>query len=122
MTSMTSLHSVPGESEENRLQREQAIENSIDTAETLRQNSIYVDFDRDLKIKGAPQKYGKANYVKIKRDVVLAKYHMDKLAGLNPSKDILHSTFPEWKAELEGRLQDLANGLVANKQVTKHEV
>jgi AbiV family abortive infection protein len=114
-TIMISLQSVQDESEEIRLKRDQAIKDSVDAAETLRQNSIYVDFDRDLKIKGAPQQYGKNDYLKIRRDVVLAKYHMDKLAGLNPNKDVLHSTFPEWKAELEERLRDLARSFADNK-------
>jgi hypothetical protein len=77
----------------------------------MRQNSIYVDFDQALKIGGQPQEFKKEDYEKVRRDVILARYHIDKLSGLDPAKDVLHSTFPEWKEELEKSLRDLAGRL-----------
>ena len=112
-TIVASLHYIPDDTEESqRAEIEEALKKSADADEKLRQNSIYVDFDSALKIEGGPQDYKKKDYENIKRNVVLAKYHMDKLAGLNPSKDVLHATFPEWKAELEKSIEKYAARLV----------
>jgi AbiV family abortive infection protein len=105
----------PDEPKEITAQREAAFKKLVDDAEALRQNSIYVDFDPTLSVSGQPANFDKDDYAKIRTDVILAKYHIDKLAGLDPSKDILHSTFPEWKDELEKSLQDLTNRLAKVK-------
>jgi hypothetical protein len=99
------------ETEETKTKREAALKKLVDDAEELRQHSIYVDFNSALTINGQPQNLKKEDYEKIKKDVILARYHIDKLSGLNPKKDVLHSTFPEWKEELEKSLRKLSSDL-----------
>jgi hypothetical protein len=60
-----------------------------------------------MKICGQPHDFTNKDYDKIKKDVIVSRFHINKLSGLNPSKDVLHSTFPEWKDELEKSLKDL---------------
>lgn len=112
-TIMSSLHNAgpPGESKEMAEKRTAALAKKVDDAEKLRQNSIYVDFDQGLQVSGRPQDFKKDDYDRMKKDVILAKYHIDKLSGLEPSKEILHSTFPEWNDELEESLKELAESL-----------
>jgi AbiV family abortive infection protein len=113
---VSSLYSGPSdEPEEISAKRKAALAKLVDEAETLRQTSIYIDFDQSFKIRGRPQDFGKEDYEKIKKDVVLARYHIDKVSGLNPNKDVLHSTFPEWKDDLEKSLKDLATKMDAQQ-------
>lgn len=116
--SITSLlHSgLPNEAIEIKEKQKIALANRIAEAEKLRQNSIYVDFDQALNIGARPQSFNKDDYEKIRKDVILAIYHIDKLSGLNPNNEVLHSTFPEWKDELETNLKELASRLADEKR------
>jgi AbiV family abortive infection protein len=117
-TIISSLHhsGVPNEAPDITEKRKKALAKLVADAEQMRQNSIYVDFDQALQIGNRPQNFKKDDYDKVKRDVVLATYHIDKLSGLNPSRDVLHSLFPEWKDELEKSLRDAATRIKAAKQ------
>jgi hypothetical protein len=106
----------PNESKEAAAKREAGLKKLVDEAEELRQNSIYVDFNEDLQICGQPKSVTKDDYLKTEKDVVLAIFHIDKLSGKNPSTDVLHSTFPEWKEELENSLKKLATRLEGPEQ------
>jgi hypothetical protein len=107
---------LPNESKEVAAKRDAAVKKLVDDAEELRQNSIYVDFDEALQICGQPNSFTKSDYEKVKKDVILAMFHIDKLSGLHPNADVLHSTFPEWKDELEKSLRDLASRIDDEKQ------
>jgi hypothetical protein len=74
----------------------------------MRQNSIYVDFDKNLNVIAHPRNFGKDDYDRLKKDVILARFHIDQLGGQNPDKSILNSIFPEKKGELEQALKKLA--------------
>lgn len=106
---------MPNEAKEITEKREIAVTKLIDDAERMRQNSIYVDFDQALNVYGQPQNFVNNDYEKVRKDVILAKYHIDRLSGLSPNKDVLHSTFPDWKDELEESQKDLASGIADAK-------
>ncbi len=88
-----------------------ATERAVDEAETMRQKSIYVDFDSVFEITGDPNTFGPDEYERIKKDVIVAKYYIEKLSGLEPNKDILYQEYPEWKQEIEENLKKLASEL-----------
>ncbi|WBL82788.1 AbiV family abortive infection protein [Bradyrhizobium xenonodulans] len=108
-----SLYSMSDNSGELRLK--QQLKDSIDASEKLRLNSIYVDFDQELGVKNDPGKLQVDEYKKIRSDVLLAKFHIDKLAGRNPDKSELYSAFPDWKHDLEKSLADLAKRLAKER-------
>jgi len=107
----SSYSSAPNKSPETIAKQQEAFTKLVNDAERVRQNSIYVDFDHDLKVVARPHNFKKSDYDTIRRDVVLAKYHIEKLSGLKPSKEVLYSTFPEWKGELEKSIKELASSL-----------
>jgi AbiV family abortive infection protein len=109
-TIISSLHLV-GSSDETKevtAKREAALKKMVDDAEKLRTHSIYVDFGQALQISGQPLQFKSDSYNNVKKEEIVARFHIDKLSGLNPSKNVLHSTFPEWKDELEKSLEKLA--------------
>ena len=107
---------LPNESKEITAKRDAAVKKLVDDAEELRHNSIYVDFDEALQICGQPNSFTQSDYEKVKKDVILAMFHIDKLSGLQPNADVLHSTFPEWKDEYEKSIRDLASRIDDEKQ------
>jgi AbiV family abortive infection protein len=58
-----------------------------------------------------PSGFNRNDYDSIRKDVTVAKYYVDKLSGLEPSKEILYDIFPESRKEIEERLAELANKL-----------
>lgn len=104
--SLTMFHEV-GELMEVWNKRKEDMKRRIDEAELIRQNSIYVDFNSNLEIAGEPKKFAEGDYRTIKKDVLLAKYYIEKLSGSEPSKEILYDIFPELKDEIEKMLAEL---------------
>jgi hypothetical protein len=117
ITRTLSNYQQPDESEEITKKRRDALRRLVDEGETTRQKSIYVDFDGSLEITGEPSNFTQADYQKIKRDVVLAKYYIDKVIGLDPNKEILYAVFPEWRTEIDKGLAELANDFAISKTV-----
>jgi AbiV family abortive infection protein len=105
---MSSLHKLDDAPKDIQEKHKVALTKLVDDAEKMRQNSIYVDFDKDLNVIAHPRDFGKDDYDRLKKDVILARFHIDQLAGHNPDKSILHSIFPEQKGELEQALKKLA--------------
>jgi hypothetical protein len=63
----------------------------------------------------------KDDFEKIRLDVVLAKFHIDKLLERNPDKNMLYSSFPDWKKELEKDLANLAARLKKELEVKPND-
>jgi hypothetical protein len=94
--------------------RKAALRGVVDKSETTRQKSIYVDFDQRLEITGGPTDFTQADYEEVKKDVIVAKYYIDKMIGLDPDKETLYAVYPEWRGEIEKGLANLANDLAKN--------
>jgi len=62
----------PDETDDITQKRKAALRRLVDEGETIRLKSIYVDFDRGLKITGEPNNFTQEDYKKIKKSVVLA--------------------------------------------------